>query len=82
MNNRKNRAYLLGIAGGYLGYLAYELFRDRNLPDTTMTPLARWLFIGLFVLCGAGLVIYAVISWIKAGQEKQDAESDNPDSLK
>ena len=36
----------------------------------------------LFVLCGAGLVIYAVISWIKAGKEKQEAESDNPDSLK
>lgn len=82
MNNRKNRACLLGIAGGYLGYLAYELFRDRNLPDTTMTSLARWLFIGLFVLCGTGLVIYAIILWIKAGKEKEDAERNNPDSLK
>ncbi len=47
-----------------------------------MTPFARWLFIILFVLCGFSLIIYALISLKKADTQKEETETNNPDSLK
>ena len=63
MNNGKNRASLLGVVGVYLLYLSYELFQGRNDPNTTMTPIAGILFIALFVISAAGILIYAVRVW-------------------
>ncbi len=82
MNRNKTRSSLLGIAGGYLVYLAYELFRDRNIAETTMTPFARWLFIALFVLFGGGLMVYAFLQWKKADKAGEAEKKNDPDSLK
>ena len=51
------------MAGGYLVYLAYGLFRDRGQTDTAMSPAARILFIALFVVSAAGILVYAVHVW-------------------
>ena len=45
----KNRSYLMGIAGGYLLYIAYQLFESRGDQNTTMTPFVRIAFIVFFV---------------------------------
>ena len=71
MNNGKTRASLLGIVGGYLLYTAYELYRDWGNPDTTMTTAARIVFIVLFVLAGAALLVYAVRVWKCSGREEE-----------
>ncbi len=63
MNNGKNRASLLGVVAVYLLYLSYELFQGRNDPNTTMAPVARILFIALFVISAAGILVYAVHVW-------------------
>ena len=81
MNREKTRSSLLGVAGGYLMYLAYELFRDRGNADTTMTPAARVLFIALFVLAGAGLIVYALHEWRHSGKEEEKPKEDE-NSLK
>ena len=82
MTNGKTRSTLLGIIGAYLLYLAYQLFDGRNDPDTSMTAVPRILFIILFGLCGAALIIYSLRLWRKAlNQEKQEPSVDN-DSVK
>ena len=78
--NGKNRSYLLGVVGGYLLYLAYQLFRDRGMEDTTMTPAVRILFIVLFALTGIGLMVFAFRLWKTADrQEKETKESKAPE---
>ena len=76
MISGKTRSALLGVAGGYLIYIAYELFRDRAVPETTMTPAIRILFIIFFVLCGAALIAYALLLWRRALREDQAHRQD------
>lgn len=78
MNNQKNRAALLGIAGGYLVYLAYDLFRLRDNPDTTMTPAVRIIFIVLFVILGAGIVVWALRMWKDAARKEKEGKTEDP----
>ena len=82
--NGKNRSYILGIAGGYLLYLAYQLFENWNNPDAGMSQPVRILFIALFVLLGIGLMIYAIHLWKVADREEKEKEKqpDNEDTLK
>ena len=71
------------MAGGYLVYLAYGLFRDRAQTDTTMSPAARILFIALFALAGAALVIYALVLWLRSCKEEDGQDRrDDMNSLK
>ncbi len=72
MFNGKNRAYLIGIVGAYLIYIAYQLYQGRSDPDTTMTPAVMILFIVFFVLAGAGLLVYAVRVWRTADREQKE----------
>ena len=67
---------LLGIVGAYLIYIAYELWQDWGNTETTMTTPARVIFMVLFVLCGAALLVYAVIVWRRAVDQKE--EDDKP----
>ena len=79
MNKEKTRASLLAIAAVYLLYLAYELFQNREAP-TTMAPAARILFIALFALAAAGLLVYACFIWKnskKGGEEEPPPEDKN-----
>ena len=83
MNNGKTRAGLLGAAAAYMLYIAYELYRDRGNLDTTMTPVARILFIALFVLAGAAVAVYAVCVWRRGGKaEEPERPPENKSDLK
>ncbi len=83
MNNQKTRATLLGVVAAYLLYTAYQLYEGRTNPDTTMTPFVMILFIVLFVLAAAGLLIYAWKTWKQADkEEKENPSPDDPNSLK
>ena len=74
MINGKNRSYLLGIVGGYLMYLAWQLFDARADTNTTMTPAVRIIFIVFFTLAGAGLLVYAWFVWKDSGKEEEKQE--------
>ena len=82
----KNRSYLMGIVGGYLIYIAYELCLNRNDQNTTMTPAARIAFIVFFGLVGIALLVFAFRLWVaanKAEKEKKDEDPpENENSLK
>lgn len=72
MNQSTGRASLLGIVGGYLIYMAYELLKNLidNVP-TTMPRFVQILFIILFAGIGIALLVYAWKVW-KKGREDQD----------
>ena len=84
LNNGKTRSSLLGIVGAYLIYIAYELWQDLGNTETTMTTPARIVFMALFVLCGAALLVYAVIVWRRAEDQKEEDEKppEDENSLK
>ena len=86
MNRAKNRSYLMGVVGGYVLYLAYQLFRDRNDPDTTMALWVRILFMAFFAIAGIGLMIYAWKIWKAADRAeregKEEEPSDDPNAMK
>ena len=81
MNGEKTRSCLMGIVGGYLIYTAWQLYQGRNDPETTMTIGMMILFMALFVIAGAGLMVYAVILWKKGmaedREEKQTKEEED-----
>ncbi len=78
--NGKNRSYILGVAGGYLVYLAYQLFENRSNPEAGMSPALRILFMSLFTVIGIGLMIYAIRIWKAADREEKDRkEEENPE---
>ncbi len=74
----------MGIVGGYLLYLAYQLFEGRNDPETTMTPGIMILFITLFVISGAVLLVYAIRLWKNSadGEKTERETGDDGNSLK
>ena len=82
----KNRSYLMGIAGGYLLYIAYQLFESRGDQNTTMSPALRIIFIVFFVLAGIGLMVFAFRLWFAANkaekEKKEEAPPESEDSLK
>ena len=84
MNNGKTRSSLLGIVGAYLLYTAYELWQDWGNTETTMTAPARTVFIILFALAGAALLVYAVFVWKRSDdrQEEKPREREDENSLK
>ena len=82
--NGKVRSTLLGVVGAYLCYIAYQLFEGRAETDTSMTPAARYVFIALFVIAGAAIMVYAVVIW-KRGlkeDEEQTKRKDDEESMK
>ena len=74
--NGKNRSYLMGVVGGYLIYLAYQLFQSMGDPEAGMSPAARIIFIALFALSGIGLVIYAFRLWAAANREEKEGKEE------
>lgn len=72
MNSEKTRASLFAIVAAYLLHLAYELFQSRLDPDTTMTPVLRYLFIGIFALAAIGLIVFAIHTWRHSTQEEEE----------
>ena len=81
MNSARSRSALIGIVGAYLLYTAYDLFKGRENPDTTMTRSAMILFIALFVVSGILLLVYAVRLW-KAGEKEAEDNRDSENRMK
>lgn len=83
---KKNRSYLMGIVGGYLIYLAYQLYESIGDTNTTMTMPVRIAFIAFFVLAGIGLLVFAFRLWFTTDKEEKENKPEQPpeneDSLK
>ena len=84
MNSGKTRSSLIGVVGGYLIYLAWQLYQGRNNPETTMTLAVMILFIVLFTLIGAALIVYACVLWKRAMKEDEEEQKweENENTLK
>ena len=92
MNGNSNRSLLMGVVGGYLIYLAYELLQKlRNDVATTMPKALLIIFIILFAGIGAALLFFAWKAWKKGreGREEdrvvisgEDSGKDDGDNLK
>ena len=81
MNNGQTRASLFGLAAAYLLYLCSGLFRDRHDTATSMTPVMRWLFIGLFAAAGVCLLFYAWRLWKQSAAEASaGGDSEGPEA--
>ena len=77
MNKGKTRSYLYGFVGAYMLYTAYDLFKGRLDPETTMSRGLLIGFVAFFILAGAFLLYIAVRMWIRSGaEEKRLAEEE------
>ncbi|MDO4483805.1 MAG: hypothetical protein Q4C54_05045 [Clostridia bacterium] len=74
--NQRTRASIVVIAGLYILYLAYDLFRNRNEPTTMAMPIMI-LFIVLFAVAGIYLLYYAWRTWKLADKEEKQQRDDN-----
>ncbi len=74
MNQGKSRATLIGVVGGYLLYLAYQLLQDWNNPDTTMSHAVMAVFIGLFAVAACFIFVYAFRLWKRADQDEKEGK--------
>ena len=75
----------MGVVGGYVLYLAYQLFQDRNTPSSMSMGL-RTFFIAFFAVAGIALVIYAFRIWLiadrKEREEKDDTQPEDENAMK
>ena len=76
MKNEKIHSSLLGIVGGYLLYLAWQLFDTLRKGESTMAPGLQIAFIVLFVLAGAGILVYAWRDWEKQKKEEANGKTE------
>lgn len=81
MNSGKARSSLIGVVGGYLLYLAWDLFQGRTNPDSTMSPAVLIVFVLFFCVMGILLLIYAVRLW-RRSLEEDAHEKEDETSLK
>ncbi len=79
------RAGLLALAGGYVLYLAWEMYADLRDGKTEMTPGLTIAFISFFAVAGIAVIVYAARIWIRSrkGEETEDEQKEgNTNSLK
>lgn len=75
--NESVHALLLALVGGYVLYLAYQLFDKLRMGAEEM-PL--WLAVAaivLFVLAGLGVLVYAWHIWQESKREAQNPDEDD-----
>lgn len=82
----KGKAVFYVIAGGYLMYLAYQLFGTR-MNDGGKNYMLSLIFSILFVVAGAGIWIYTAIMYQKmlkseAGKDDEPEERSEPEEGK
>ena len=77
VNRAKNRSYLMGVVGGYVLYLAYQMFRDRNDPSSMSMGL-KIFFVVFFAVAGIALVIYAFRIWLIADRKEREGKEEAP----
>ena len=83
--NGGTRSGLLALAGGYVLYLAWEMFADLRDGKTEMAPRLAMVFITFFALAGIAVIVYAARVWFKSRKDGENDEpdgDDNPNSLK
>lgn len=71
MNGNRNRSMLMGVVGGYLLYLSYELLKSLidNVP-TDMPRAVSIIAIAFFTIAGIGLLVFAWKLWKKPADEQ------------
>ena len=72
MNRDKTRSGMQGAAAVYLLYLAYSLLKGAGSADSGISPFVRVLFIVLFGLGGAALLVYAARLWLRGRKEDKE----------
>lgn len=75
----KGKAVFYAIAGGYLIYLAYQLFGSR-MDDGGKNYMLSLIFSIFFVVAGAGILIYTAIMYqkmLKSEAENGDEPGEN-----
>ena len=85
MKNRKTHSMLLGLVGGYLLILAWQLFESGE--DASMAPGLRVFFAALFALGGLFVLGWAWSEWRKSrtegnGEREKEQEEDRTDCRK
>ena len=76
MKNTKAHSSLLGLVGGYLLYLAWNLYDSMAKEESNMAPWFNILSIIFFVLAGIGVVIYAWWDWDRVNKKEAAGESE------
>ena len=80
MRSNSNRATIMGLVGGYLIYLAYELISNMIKEEATTMPKALIiLFAVLFTGIGIWLFFYAWKLWKKSKEEKDEDQAESRD---
>ncbi len=81
MNNpNSNRSMIFAVVGGYLLYLAYDMFK--GLRDGEATTMPTWLlvvFIVLFAAIGAALIVFAWKYWKKGREGREEDRVEIPE---
>ena len=73
MNPNSNRSMLMGVVGGYLIYLAYELARDLiNGVPSQMPKALTVIIVILFAGIGVVLLVYAWKLWKKGREGREE----------
>ncbi len=77
MNSKKARSGLYGIVSAFMFFTAYDLFKGRNDPESTMPMGLLIAFMIFFALAGVGLLIFAIRLWVHSGDEDKEKEAEN-----
>lgn len=78
MKNQKTHAALLALVGGYILYIAYQLFSNMNSETETMPIAVSIAFIVVFCLAGIGVLAYALKTYLK---KEKDDDGNNDDQI-
>ena len=77
-NPNSGRSSLLGLAGGYLAYQAWELLQSwRNREPSSMPEGWLLVFVVLFGAGGIALMVYALRLWMRGRENKEDSSGDS-----
>ncbi len=80
MRNEKIHSTLLGVVGGYILYLAYQLFEKYRAGTKEMPDAVFIAAIIFFTIAGIGTLIFAWKTWRKATKEdRANGEKDSSD---
>ena len=67
----QNRATLLALAGGYMIYLAWDIWHTWQNGGTTMAGWTGILFAVFFLAAGVAVLIFAWKVWRKSRKEEE-----------
>ena len=58
-------------------FTAYDLFKGRNDPESTMPMWLLIAFMVFFALAGAALLVFAIRLWVHSKDEEQQEEKED-----